>query len=147
MVPQRNIQSKFFKEPSLYYLFIIWRTFFLHKEPFVKQKGSSDVKGSLWNHLDKKCSSMASWSTFIVKSVAHLRDAWLTPPRFHSFFCYSKYVFVSTQCYTTFHLESMTWSVFNDLAWQNLLQRLQWKPTRHITKPWTIPASNSETFK
>ncbi len=25
-----------------------------HKEPFVKQKGSSDVKGSLWNHLDKK---------------------------------------------------------------------------------------------
>ncbi len=29
--------------------------FWYHKEPFVKQKGSSDVKGSLWNHLDKKC--------------------------------------------------------------------------------------------
>ncbi len=28
--------------------------FWFHKEPFVKQKGSSDVKGSLWNHLDKK---------------------------------------------------------------------------------------------
>ncbi len=39
---------------SLFYLFIIWRTFFRHKEPFVKQKGSSDVKGSFWNHLDKK---------------------------------------------------------------------------------------------
>ncbi len=26
---------------------------FHHKEPFVKQKASSDVKGSLWNHLDK----------------------------------------------------------------------------------------------
>uniref|UniRef100_A0A673JLE0 Ig-like domain-containing protein n=1 Tax=Sinocyclocheilus rhinocerous TaxID=307959 RepID=A0A673JLE0_9TELE len=36
--------QRFFKEP----------TFFHHKEPFVKQKGSSDVKGSLWNHLDKK---------------------------------------------------------------------------------------------
>ncbi len=44
----------FFKESSLAYLFIIWRTIFHHKDPFVKQKGSSDVKGSLWNHLDKK---------------------------------------------------------------------------------------------
>ncbi len=34
--------------------FFRWRTFFHHKEAFVKQKGSSDVKGSLWNHLDKK---------------------------------------------------------------------------------------------
>ncbi len=25
-----------------------------HKEPFVKPKGASDVKGFLWNHLDKK---------------------------------------------------------------------------------------------
>ncbi len=57
------------KESSLSYLFIIWRTFFRHKEPFVIQKGSSDVKGSLWNHLDKKGYSMASWSTFIFKSV------------------------------------------------------------------------------
>ncbi len=39
---------------SLSYLFIIWRTFFHHKEAFVKQKGSSDIKGSLWNHLDNK---------------------------------------------------------------------------------------------
>ncbi len=46
--------QRFFKEPSISYLFIIWRTFFNHKETFVKQKGSSDVKGSLWNHLDKK---------------------------------------------------------------------------------------------
>ncbi len=46
--------QRFFKEPSLPYLFIIWRTFFHHKEPFVKQNGSSDVKGSLWNNLDKK---------------------------------------------------------------------------------------------
>ncbi len=34
--------------------FIIWRTFFHHKYNFVKQKDSSDVKVSLWNHLDKK---------------------------------------------------------------------------------------------
>ncbi len=35
----------------------------------MKQKGSSDVKASLWNHLDKKGYSMASlWSTFIFKS-------------------------------------------------------------------------------
>ncbi len=31
------------------YLFIIWITFFFHKEPFVKQKGSLDLKGSSWN--------------------------------------------------------------------------------------------------
>ncbi len=36
---------------------------------FVKQKDSSDVKGSLYNHLGKKGSSMSSWSTFIFKSV------------------------------------------------------------------------------
>ncbi len=60
-----------FKEPSLHDLFIIWRTFFHHKEPFVKQKGSSDVKCSLWNHLEKKGSSMASWNTFIFKSVVY----------------------------------------------------------------------------
>ncbi len=36
------------------HLFIIWRTFFRHKEAFVKQKGSSDIKGSLWKNLDKK---------------------------------------------------------------------------------------------
>ncbi len=61
-MPQKNhfwfhkepFSQRFFKEPSLSYLFIIWRTFFRHKEPFVKQKGSSDVKGSLWNYLDKK---------------------------------------------------------------------------------------------
>ncbi len=44
-------------------------TAFAKKEPFVKQNSSSDVKGSLWNHLDKKGSSMASWSTFIFKSL------------------------------------------------------------------------------
>ncbi len=33
---------------------MIWWTFFHHKEPFVKQKASSDVKVSLWNHLNKK---------------------------------------------------------------------------------------------
>ncbi len=33
----------------------------------MKQKCSSDVKGSLWNHLDKKV--FPSWSTFIFKSV------------------------------------------------------------------------------
>ncbi len=53
----------------LSYLFIIWRTFSHHKEAFVKQKGSSDVKDSLWYHLDKYGSSMASWSTFLFKSV------------------------------------------------------------------------------
>ncbi len=49
----KPFSQRFFKDPSLSFLFIIWRTFFHHKEPFVKQKGSSDVKGSLWNHLDK----------------------------------------------------------------------------------------------
>ncbi len=66
----------FLKEPSLSYLFIIWRTFFHHKEPFVKQKDSSDVKGSSWNHIDKKMSSMASWSTFIFKSVTFCWCSW-----------------------------------------------------------------------
>ncbi len=42
------------KKTSLSNLCIIWRTFFHNKEPFVKQKCSSDVKGSLWNNLDKK---------------------------------------------------------------------------------------------
>ncbi len=51
---RKPFSQRFFKDPSLSYLFIIWRTFFHHKEPFVKPKGSSDVKGSLWNHLDKK---------------------------------------------------------------------------------------------
>ncbi len=52
---KKKIQSIFFfKESSLSYLFIIWRTFFRHKEPFVKQKGYSDVKGSFWNHLGQK---------------------------------------------------------------------------------------------
>ncbi len=77
-MPQKNhcwfhkepFSQRFFKEPALSYLFIIWRTFFCHKEPFVKQKGSSDDKGSLWNHLDKKMHSMASWRTLIIfKSV------------------------------------------------------------------------------
>ncbi len=66
---EEPFSQRFFKEPSLPYLFIIWRTFFHHKEPFVKQKGASDVKSSLWNHLDKKVLLMASWSTFIFKSV------------------------------------------------------------------------------
>ncbi len=49
--PQKN-HFWFHKEPfsqrtSLSYLFIIWRTFFHHKQAFVTQKGS------LWNHLDK----------------------------------------------------------------------------------------------
>ncbi len=53
-LPQKN-HFWFHKEPSLFFnLFIIWRTFVCHKEPFEKQKGSSDVKGSLWNQLDKK---------------------------------------------------------------------------------------------
>ncbi len=43
--------QRFFKEPSLSYLFIIWRT---SQMTFCEQKGSSDVEGSLWNHLDKK---------------------------------------------------------------------------------------------
>ncbi len=72
-MPQKNhfwfhkesFSQMFFKEhlflTNFYHLFltIIWRTFFHHKEPFVKQKGSSDIKASLWNHLDKKGSSMA----------------------------------------------------------------------------------------
>ncbi len=58
-MPQKNTDGfwfhkepfcqRFFKELCLSYLFIIWRTFFRHKEPFVKQKGSSDVL-----HLNKK---------------------------------------------------------------------------------------------
>ncbi len=47
------------KNHLLLTFFIIWRTFFRHEKPFVKQKGSSDVKSYLWNHLDKKGSSMA----------------------------------------------------------------------------------------
>ncbi len=66
---EEPFSQRFFKEPSLSYLYIILRTFCHHKEPFVKQKRSSDVKGSLWNHLDKKGSYVASWSTFIFKSV------------------------------------------------------------------------------
>ncbi len=66
---KESFSQRLFKEPSLSYLFIIWKTFFHHKEPLVKQKGSSDVKGSSWNHLHKKMYSMASWSTFIFKSV------------------------------------------------------------------------------
>ncbi len=72
-MPQKNTDGfwfhkepfcqRFFKELCLSYLFI-WRTFFRHKEPFVKQKGSSDVL-----HLNKKGSSMASWCTIIFKSV------------------------------------------------------------------------------
>ncbi len=46
--------QKFSQKPSLPYTFIIWRNVFYQKQPFVKQKGSSDVKGSLWNHLDRK---------------------------------------------------------------------------------------------
>ncbi len=48
--------------------FIIWRTFFNHKEPLVKQKY---VKGSLWNYLDKNGSSEA-WSTFIFNKVCNI---------------------------------------------------------------------------
>ncbi len=48
------IEEPFSQRTSLSYLFIIWRSFFHHKEAFVKQKGSSDVKDSLWKHLDKK---------------------------------------------------------------------------------------------
>ncbi len=44
--------QRFFKEPSLSYLFIIFR----HREPIVKQK----CKSSLWNYFDKKGSLMAS---------------------------------------------------------------------------------------
>ncbi len=51
---EEPFSQRFYKEPSLSYLFIFRRTFFRHKEPFVKQKVSSDVKGSLWNYLDKK---------------------------------------------------------------------------------------------
>ncbi len=49
------------------FLFIIWRTFFHHKDPFVKQKGSSDVKDSLWN-LGKKL-FYGITKPFIFKSV------------------------------------------------------------------------------
>ncbi len=62
--------QNFFNEPSLYCLFIIWRTLFRHKDPFVKQKGSSEFKGSLWT-IRQKYYSMASWITFIFKSVSH----------------------------------------------------------------------------
>ncbi len=54
LVPQRTIKSKVIQTTISILPFIIWRTFFHHTEPFVKQKGSSDVKGFLWNHLDKK---------------------------------------------------------------------------------------------
>ncbi len=40
--------QRLFKEPSLPCLFIIWRTFFHHKEHLFKQKGYLDGKGSLW---------------------------------------------------------------------------------------------------
>ncbi len=49
----KPFSQRFFTEPSLSYLFTIWRTFFHHKQPFVNQKDSSDLKGSLWKHLDK----------------------------------------------------------------------------------------------
>ncbi len=54
LVPQRTIKSKVIQTTISILPFIIWRTFFHHTEPFVKQKGSSDVKGFLWNHLDKR---------------------------------------------------------------------------------------------
>ncbi len=60
------------KETFSFLPLLIWRTFFHHKEYFVKQKGSSDVKGSLWNHLDKKdCLWHHELSTFIFKSMVH----------------------------------------------------------------------------
>ncbi len=37
----------------------------------MKQKGSSDAKGSLWNHLDK---NVILWHTFIFKSVIYFSD-------------------------------------------------------------------------
>ncbi len=37
----------------------------------MKQKGSSDAKGSLWNHLDKK---VLLCHTFIFKSVIYFCD-------------------------------------------------------------------------
>ncbi len=43
-----------FKEPSLSYLFNNLKNLLSPKERLVKQKGSSDIKGSLWNHLDKR---------------------------------------------------------------------------------------------
>ncbi len=57
----KNHSVKGYLKNHLFLLFIIWRTFIHRKQPFVKQKGSSDVKGSSWNHLDKKVLlSMAS---------------------------------------------------------------------------------------
>ncbi len=71
--------QRFFKESSLPYLFIIWRTFFHHKKPFVKQKGSSDVKGSLWNHWDRKVLLWHRRSTFIFKSIVRQFHAIFIP--------------------------------------------------------------------
>ncbi len=45
----KPFSQRFFKKTYLPYLLIIRITFFSHKQPFVKQKCSSDVKGSLWN--------------------------------------------------------------------------------------------------
>ncbi len=57
----------------LFLSFYNLKNLFRHKEYLGKQKGSSGVKGSLLNHLDKKeAYSMAQWSTFIFKSVESL---------------------------------------------------------------------------
>ncbi len=53
----------------------LFLTFLYSEEPsfatnnLLWNKGSADIKGSSWNHSDKKGYSMASWSTFIFKSV------------------------------------------------------------------------------
>ncbi len=74
LVPQRAIQSKFFLKNNLFLIFfIIRRTFFSHKEPFVKQTASWDVKGYM-EPFRKNNSSMVLWSTFIFKSEASTVD-------------------------------------------------------------------------
>ncbi len=58
LVPQRAIQSKVLERTIFFLPFYNLKNLLSKQRTFGKWKGSSDVKGSLWNHLDKKGSSL-----------------------------------------------------------------------------------------
>ncbi len=75
---------------------MIWRTFFHHKEPFEKHKGSSDVKGSLWNHLDKNREASLFFKRCTLNYRKTMLNLWLpwfnyTNHGFFGFICSKKH--------------------------------------------------------
>ncbi len=72
---KKPFSQRFFREPSLSYLFIIWRTFFCHKKPFVKTGKVLQMLKVLYGTFRQKGFSMGSWSTFIFKNEDQLKSA------------------------------------------------------------------------